>query len=61
MKKNKKHKLVRKECISCKNNLFAWLSSMNYDNDKEEAIKKNIYNYCPICIVAEEVKHKGRM
>lgn len=62
MKKIKKtYKSIAKECNICVNGLNAWLSSLNYDSNKEEAIKKNIYKYCPICIVSENTKHKGRI
>ncbi len=49
---------MKKECIKCKNSLAAWLSSLNYDKDKEEAIRENSYNYCPVCISSK--KNKGR-
>lgn len=61
MKKIKTYSSIKKECNTCKNSLNAWLSSLNYDNNKEEAIKNNIYKYCPICIISDNTRHKGRI
>ena len=57
----KNYKSIKKECNSCKANLTAWLSSLNYDKNKEEAMKDNFHNYCPVCIVSEKTRHKGRI
>lgn len=62
MKKIKKsYKSLKKECNICRSNLEAWLSSFNYNSNKEEAIKSNINNYCPVCITSENLNHKSRI
>ncbi len=48
MKEDKKA-IVRK-CNLCKASFNAWLPTLNYDNDKEEAVKGHVYNYCPVCL-----------
>ena len=47
------YKAIKRECNLCKAGFQAWLSSLNYDNNKEEAMRERIHNYCPICLVSE--------
>ncbi|MDD4897736.1 MAG: hypothetical protein PHH17_03550 [Candidatus Pacebacteria bacterium] len=42
-------------------NFNAWLSTLNYDKDKEEAVQSRLYNYCPVCLVSEKTGHKSRL
>lgn len=55
MKKSKlSYKSLKRECNLCKASFDAWLSTLNYDNDREEALKERVHNYCPICLVPEK-------
>ncbi|MDD2913658.1 MAG: hypothetical protein WCZ99_01950 [Candidatus Paceibacterota bacterium] len=62
MKKTvKNYKNIKKECNLCMANFNAWLSTLNYDKDKEEAVQSRLYNYCPVCLVSEKTGHKSRL
>ncbi len=61
MKKNKNDKLVKRECNFCAANFDIWLSNLNYDEDRKESIKERFYRYCPVCIVSEKSRKKGRL
>jgi hypothetical protein len=57
MKYNKSSiKKIEKECTLCRDSFVVWLTTLNFDRDKEENIKKSIYNHCPSCRVLEKSK-----
>lgn len=60
MKYNKETKKeIQKTCNLCKGNFFAWLTTLNYERDKEENVRRHMYNYCPACKVFDKRIKKG--
>lgn len=47
-------KEIEKACNLCKGNFFAWLTTLNYEKEKEENVKNHMHNYCPACRVFEK-------
>ncbi len=37
---------------------MVWLSTLNFGKEKEENIKKHIYNHCPPCKIFDKIKKK---
>lgn len=55
MKFNKDiRKEIGKQCGICRNNFIAWLTSLNFNGEREGNIKSQVYNYCPACRVFEK-------
>ncbi|MDD2731949.1 MAG: hypothetical protein PHI53_02005 [Candidatus Pacebacteria bacterium] len=53
----KKHiKEAEKECDTCRNSFIVWLSSLNFEPEKEEEIKAHFLNHCPKCRLVDKVK-----
>lgn len=47
-------KEIIKQCNVCRGNIMAWLTSVNFDQEKECGVKSHLYNYCPACRVFEK-------
>jgi len=59
MKYNRKTiKKIEKDCNLCQNSFTVWLSTLNFDREREENIKEHLYNHCPSCKVVEGLKNK---
>jgi hypothetical protein len=46
-------KEIGKQCGVCRSNFSAWLTTFNFEGERENNIKSQVYNYCPACRVFE--------
>jgi len=52
------YKKISFECLQCKAKFDIWLSTINFDSETEENIKKNFFQHCPVCKALECGKDK---
>jgi len=58
MDNQENYKKLEIECMLCKTKFDIWISTINYDPEVEEHLRKNFYQYCPVCKTLEELKKK---
>jgi len=59
MKYNKKSiERINNDCNTCRNNFMVWLSILNFGREKEDNIRKHIYNHCPPCKIFDKINKK---
>lgn len=57
MKFNPKNtKKIERDCNLCRSNFAVWLTTLNFDREKEENIKQHIHNHCPSCRFLRKLK-----
>ncbi len=54
---------INKKCQFCKAGFEVWLSTLNFNSEREERIREHFLKYCPECQLLgekeEEVKTKN--
>ncbi len=59
MPSKKYRKQIKEKCQECKNNLVAWIGSMNFNRIKEKHMKEHTNNFCSSCVLFKDID-KGR-
>lgn len=49
---------IERNCNLCRGNFLVWLTTFNFDQEKERNIKEHIYNYCPACKIVDKSKNE---
>lgn len=55
---NKTIKKIQQDCNLCRGNFLVWLTTLNFDREQEENVKKHLYNHCPNCKLFDKLKNK---
>ncbi|MFH1656511.1 MAG: hypothetical protein ABH956_01920 [Candidatus Nealsonbacteria bacterium] len=50
-------KKIKNDCNLCKSNFLVWLSTLNFEKEKEDGIRRHLNNHCPSCRLCEKRKH----
>lgn len=62
IKKNAKNKeSLNKKCQLCKAGFDIWLSTLNFNPEREEKIRAHFSKYCPDCDLSEEKGEKVKI
>jgi hypothetical protein len=65
MDKTKKNinneKNSEKKCQLCRAGFDVWLSTLNFNPEREEKIRAHFSRYCPDCGLSEKEEKKGKI
>jgi len=60
MNNNENYRKIALECAVCKTKFELWIEISRFTPELEENIRKNFYQYCPVCKILEEFKNREK-